>query len=62
MPRPKKDCKVLNIKLAIDAAELLEQYCKINRFDATYAIESLLRLHVPILLERKRAMATGKKS
>ena len=49
---PKKDCKRLSMKLATDAAELLEEYCKLNRFDATFAIESLLRLHVPILLER----------
>jgi hypothetical protein len=57
MSRPKKECKRINMKLAADAAELLEQYCKINRFDATFAIESLLRLHVPILLERKKAAA-----
>lgn len=53
MSRPKKECKRIHMKLAADAAELLEQYCKINRFDATFAIESLLRLHVPILLARK---------
>ncbi len=62
MPRSKKDCKRICVKLATDAAELLEEYCKINRFDATYAIESLLRLHVPIILERKKAAeVTAKK-
>jgi hypothetical protein len=43
------------VKLARDAADLLEQYCEINRFDATFAIESILRLHVPILIARKKA-------
>jgi hypothetical protein len=57
MPRPRKDCKRIHMKLASDAAELLEQYCKLNRFDATFAVESLLRLHVPLLLERKKAAA-----
>ena len=55
--RPKKDCKRMCIKLASDAAELLEEYCKTNRFDATFAIESLIRLHVPIILERKKVLA-----
>lgn len=60
MSRPKKDGKRINMKLASDAAELLEKYCELNRFDATFAIESLLRLHVPILLARKKTMTTKK--
>ena len=57
MPRPKKAFKPTYIKLASDAAELLEEYCRVNRFDATFAIENMIRLHVPMILERKKAMA-----
>lgn len=54
MARARKDSKRIYLKMASDAAELLNRYCKLNHFDATFAIEHLIRLHVPIMLKRQR--------
>ena len=42
MPRPKKNSKLLNIRLAISVSERLEHYCKDSRQTKTVAVERAL--------------------
>jgi hypothetical protein len=64
MSRPKKVYKRINIRLAKDAADLLEQYCHYTRYELTFAIENIIRLHVPILLgkQQKKDAQSAKKA
>ncbi|MBR2675736.1 MAG: hypothetical protein IKE28_02320 [Solobacterium sp.] len=42
MPRPKKDAVSLNIKLATEVSNMLEEYCKETGQPKTTAIERIL--------------------
>jgi hypothetical protein len=42
MPRPKKDMKVLNIKLAKNISDQLEAFCTETRATKTIAVERFL--------------------
>ena len=43
MPREKKDAKILNIKLARDVNDQLEQFCKETGMSKTVAVEKILK-------------------
>ena len=42
MPRQKKDAKILNIKLAKEISDQLEQFCEESRMSKTIATEKIL--------------------
>ena len=42
MPRPKKDAKILNIKLATPISEQLEKFCAETGMSKTIATEKML--------------------
>lgn len=42
MPRQKKDAKILNIKLAKEISDQLEQFCEESGISKTVAIEKIL--------------------
>jgi len=42
MPRPKKDSKVLNIKLAKEVSDQLEMFCEESGMTKTVATEKIL--------------------
>lgn len=42
MPRQKKDAKILNIKLAKEISDQLEQFCEESRISKTVATEKIL--------------------
>lgn len=42
MPRQKKDAKILNIKLAKEISDQLEQFCKESGISKTVATEKIL--------------------
>lgn len=42
MPRPKKDAKILNIKLAMEISNQLEQFCEESGMSKTVATEKIL--------------------
>ena len=43
MPRPKKDYKLLNIRLASDVSNLMDKFCEENGVSKTVATEKILR-------------------
>lgn len=43
MPRQKKDAKILNIKLAREISNQLEQFCEESGISKTVAIEKIYR-------------------
>lgn len=43
MPRQKKDAKILNIKLAKDISDQLEQFCEESGISKTVATEKIYR-------------------
>ena len=45
MPRPKKDAKVLNIKLASSVYVRLEEFCEETGINKTLAVERILNLY-----------------
>ncbi len=58
--RSTKAYRRMHLNLADDAAKLLEAYCDATKFDMTYAIENMIRLHVPLMLDRKRRAREAK--